>query len=218
MRSIRRFSGRDYPYRRKFRYVGMGRRNSEVKYCNCSGRLSSGSGRKQRRIRYVGRGDFRKRYNPAKFRDNPGNFKPLSTKKARSYLDSWAKPRTSRLPDSWARPVRTSRLSGSRSAVVSPRSRPSKRRQTTYFTDALQPQLPPSSSSQRRRGYDPMFGDIQYEGNPHRRNPGGYRRNPDPDGKPWGPQLYNPLTDNNRKYKNEGHYKRMISKLRRNPW
>lgn len=49
-----------------------------------------------------------------------------------------------------------------------------------------------------------------------RRNP--YRRNPDPDGKPWGPQLYNPLMDNNRKFKNEGHYKKMISKLRRNPW
>jgi hypothetical protein len=50
-----------------------------------------------------------------------------------------------------------------------------------------------------------------------RRNPG-YRRNPDPDGKPWGPQLYNPLQDNNRKFKNEGHYKKMIAKLRRNPW
>ena len=51
-----------------------------------------------------------------------------------------------------------------------------------------------------------------------RRNPGGYRRNPDPEGNPWGPKLYNPLEDTNNKFKNERHYTKMISKLRRNPW
>jgi hypothetical protein len=51
-----------------------------------------------------------------------------------------------------------------------------------------------------------------------RRNPIRYRRNPCPEGKPWGPDLYNPLKDTNNKFKNERHYARMISKLRRNPW
>jgi hypothetical protein len=55
-----------------------------------------------------------------------------------------------------------------------------------------------------------------YRRNPYRRNP--YRRNPDPEGKPWGPQLYNPITDSTNKFKNERHYTKMISKLRRNPW
>jgi hypothetical protein len=50
--------------------------------------------------------------------------------------------------------------------------------------------------------------------NRHRR----YRRNPDPDGKPWGPKLYNPLQDTNSKFKDDRHYKNIISKLRRNPW
>jgi hypothetical protein len=51
-------------------------------------------------------------------------------------------------------------------------------------------------------------------GSPSRR----FRRNPDPDGNPWGPQLYNPLKDRRHKFKNEAHYKKMITRLRRNPW
>lgn len=42
--------------------------------------------------------------------------------------------------------------------------------------------------------------------------------NPDPNGKPWGPKLYNPLDDDNHPFKNESHYTSIISKLyRRNP-
>ena len=44
------------------------------------------------------------------------------------------------------------------------------------------------------------------------------RRNPDPSGKPWGPELYNPLEDSKNKFKNDRHYHKMIAKLRRNPW
>tara|TARA_B100000925_G_C21907731_1_gene430088 strand:- start:562 stop:807 length:246 start_codon:yes stop_codon:yes gene_type:complete len=45
-----------------------------------------------------------------------------------------------------------------------------------------------------------------------------FRRNPDPSGKPWGPDLYNPLEDSKNKFKNDRHYHKMIAKLRRNPW
>lgn len=44
-----------------------------------------------------------------------------------------------------------------------------------------------------------------------------FRRNPAPDGKPWGPSLYNPLEDTNHEFKDDSHYKKVISKLRRNP-
>lgn len=44
------------------------------------------------------------------------------------------------------------------------------------------------------------------------------RRNPDPDGNPWGPTLYNPLVDTQHPFKDESHYNEMISKLRRNPY
>lgn len=44
-----------------------------------------------------------------------------------------------------------------------------------------------------------------------------FRRNPAPDGTPWGPSLYNPLEDSNNTFKDDKHYKKVISKLRRNP-
>ena len=45
-----------------------------------------------------------------------------------------------------------------------------------------------------------------------------FRRNPDPDGKPWGPTLYDPLEDKTNKFKDETHYKKVLAKLyRRNP-
>jgi hypothetical protein len=79
----------------------------------------------------------------------------------------------------------------------------------------------------RRRNIDPMrltaFRRQRRNIDPtrltaFRRNPTRYRRNPCPEGRPWGPKLYNPLKDTNNKFKNERHYTRMISKLRRNPW
>jgi len=45
-----------------------------------------------------------------------------------------------------------------------------------------------------------------------------FRRNPDPEGNPWGPSLYDPLADKNNKFKDESHYKNVISKLyKKNP-
>ena len=44
-----------------------------------------------------------------------------------------------------------------------------------------------------------------------------FRKNPDPEGRPWGPELYNPLKDKNHKFKDDSHYVKLISKLRRNP-
>ena len=43
------------------------------------------------------------------------------------------------------------------------------------------------------------------------------RRNPDPDGKPWGPSLYNPLHDNFHEFKDDSSYRDMSSRYRRNP-
>jgi len=45
-----------------------------------------------------------------------------------------------------------------------------------------------------------------------------FSRNPDPTGQPWGPSLYDPLGDNDHNFKDESHYKKIISKLRRNPY
>ena len=74
--------------------------------------------------------------------------------------------------------------------------------------------------SRRRHNIDPRrpaaFG--HYRRNPSAISSGRYRRNPDPSGNPWGPKLYNPLVDTENKFKNERHYTKMISKLRRNPW
>ena len=71
----------------------------------------------------------------------------------------------------------------------------------------------------RRKGMLPRLkGRKMFRSSRMKSKPRRYRRNPCPEGKPWGPQLYNPLTDDNNKFKNERHYKRMISKLRRNPW
>lgn len=43
------------------------------------------------------------------------------------------------------------------------------------------------------------------------------RRNPDPEGNPWGPSLYDPLKDKKHSFKDDRHYKRVASRLRRNP-
>lgn len=45
----------------------------------------------------------------------------------------------------------------------------------------------------------------------------GWRRNPAPNGDPWGPKLYNPLEDDDHEFLDDSHYQRTISKLRRNP-
>jgi len=46
-----------------------------------------------------------------------------------------------------------------------------------------------------------------------------YRRNPDPYGKPWGPDLYNPLNDGEHPFKNESEYRKVIRPLyRKNPY
>lgn len=45
-----------------------------------------------------------------------------------------------------------------------------------------------------------------------------FRRNPDSSGNAWGPSLYNPLNDIDHPFKDESHYQKMISKLRRNPF
>ena len=44
------------------------------------------------------------------------------------------------------------------------------------------------------------------------------RRNPAPDGSAWGPHLYNPLEDDKHEFKDDSHYKKIASKLRRNPF
>jgi len=62
--------------------------------------------------------------------------------------------------------------------------------------------------------YCPRCGKLKRAYN---RNPWS-RRNPDPSGKPWGPTLYNPLIDKNHPFKDESHYQKMISKLKRNPY
>jgi len=43
------------------------------------------------------------------------------------------------------------------------------------------------------------------------------RRNPDPDGNPWGPSLYNPFEDDHHEFKDDSVYRNMISRFRRNP-
>ena len=80
----------------------------------------------------------------------------------------------------------------------------------------------------RRRNLDPVRLTSLRRRNSIRRNPfnrwvprqrfSRFRRNPDPHGNPWGPQLYNPLKDDRHKFKNESHYNKMIARLRRNPW
>jgi hypothetical protein len=45
------------------------------------------------------------------------------------------------------------------------------------------------------------------------------KRNPAPDGSAWGPNLYNPLIDKKHEFKDERHYKRLVSNLHRyNPY
>jgi len=45
------------------------------------------------------------------------------------------------------------------------------------------------------------------------------RRNPDPNGRPWGPELYNPLEDTRHPFKNEAEYRSVVKPLyRRNPY
>ena len=46
-----------------------------------------------------------------------------------------------------------------------------------------------------------------------------YRRNPDPNGAPWGPDLYNPLEDEDHPFKDESEYRSVTKPLyRRNPY
>ena len=42
------------------------------------------------------------------------------------------------------------------------------------------------------------------------------RRNPDPDGNPWGPSLYNPLEDDHHQFKDDSIYRHIASRFRRN--
>jgi len=46
---------------------------------------------------------------------------------------------------------------------------------------------------------------------------GDNRRNPDPEGEPWGPELYNPLEDNDHQFKDDSVYRSISSRFRRNP-
>ena len=57
-----------------------------------------------------------------------------------------------------------------------------------------------------------LMGRLPWAGSRH-------RRNPDPNGAPWGPDLYNPLEDEDHPFKDESEYRSVTKSLyRRNPY
>ena len=60
---------------------------------------------------------------------------------------------------------------------------------------------------------------LSFRRNTGRRRNVDIKRNPDPNGNPWGPSLYDPLSDKENKFKDESNYQGVITKLyRKNPY